>query len=94
MYLIIKNILKIVIIRTFFVSLKKFIPNITARTIHRITLLSLVGPLYAFFLISKALGKVLLKDIDDEEEEKTKGNTNFENMSRREFFLFFKPKLT
>ena len=74
-------------------ALKKFIPNITARTIHRITLLSLVGPLYAFFLISKALGKVLLKDIDEEEEEKIKDNTNFENMSRREFFLFFKPKL-
>ena len=74
--------------------LKKFIPNITAKTIHRITLLSIIGPLYAFFLISKFVGKVFLDGIDDdivEEVEKKKNKS--EKMSRREFFLFFKPKI-
>ena len=74
--------------------LKKFIPNITAKTIHRITLLSIIGPLYAFFLISKFVGKVFLDGIDDdivEEVEKKKDKSK--KMSRREFFLFFKPKI-
>ena len=74
--------------------LKKFIPNITAKTIHRITLLSIIGPLYAFFLISKFVGKVFLDGIDDdivEEVEKKKDKSK--KMGRREFFLFFKPKI-
>ena len=72
------------------VALKKFIPDLTAKTIHRVTLLSMIGPLYAFFLITKAIGKTFVNDIDFEEEEikpKKKG------MSRREFMLLFTPKL-
>ena len=74
--------------------LKKFIPNITAKTIHRITLLSIIGPLYAFFLISKFVGKVFLDGIDDDNiEEAEKKKDKSEKMNRREFFLFFKPKI-
>ena len=72
------------------VALKKFIPDLTAKTIHRVTLLSMIGPLYAFFLITKAIGKTFVNDIDFEEEDtkpKKKG------MSRREFMLLFTPKL-
>ena len=72
------------------VALKKFIPDLTAKTIHRVTLLSMIGPLYAFFLITKAIGKTFVNDIDFEEEEikpKKKGK------SRREFMLLFTPKL-
>lgn len=73
--------------------LKKFIPDITAKTIHRITLLSLIGPLYAFFLISKAIGKTLLDGIDDEEKINRKNENLFnkKDMTRREFFLLFSP---
>ena len=49
--------------------LKKFIPNITARTLHRTTLLSVVGPLYFFFLISKIAGKVFIDGLDDDIDE-------------------------
>ena len=74
--------------------LKKFIPNITAKTIHRITLLSIIGPLYAFFLISKFVGKVFLDGIDEDIEEKVeKEKDKSKKMSRREFFLFFKPQI-
>ena len=71
------------------VALKKFIPDLTAKTIHRVTLLSMIGPLYAFFLITKAIGKTFVNDIDFEEEKinQKKG------MSRREFMLLFTPKL-
>ena len=73
-------------------ALKKFIPDITAKTIHRVTLLSLIGPLYAFFLISKSIGKTLLEGIDDEDEIKNKEKPiNKKDMSRREFFLLFSP---
>lgn len=76
-------------------ALKKFVPDLTAKTIHRVTLLSLIGPLYAFFLISKAIGKTLLDGIDDEEIEiydEEENQFNKKNMSRREFFLLFTPK--
>ena len=79
----------------FTIALKKFIPDITAKTIHRVTLLSMIGPLYAFFLISKAIGKTLLEGIDDEEfeiDESKNLDWNKENMSRRDFFLLFVPK--
>jgi len=73
-------------------ALKKFIPDITAKTIHRVTLLSLIGPLYAFFLISKSIGKTLLEGIDDEDEIKNKEKPiNKKDMTRREFFLLFSP---
>ncbi|WP_262588999.1 hypothetical protein [Candidatus Pelagibacter communis] len=76
-------------------ALKKFIPELTAKTIHRVTLLSLIGPLYAFFLISKAIGKTLLEGIDEEElvlDEEEQSDFNKKNISRREFFLLFSPK--
>ena len=79
----------------FSTALKKFIPEITAKTIHRVTLLSLIGPLYAFFLISKAIGKSLLDGIDEEDfevKDEKEDSFNKKNMSRREFFLLFKPK--
>ena len=50
-------------------AIKKFLPELTAKTIHRITLLSMIGPLYAFFLISKAIGKTFINDIEFEEDE-------------------------
>ena len=72
------------------VALKKFIPDLTAKTIHRVTLLSMIGPLYAFFLITKAIGKTFVNDIDFEGEDiKPKKK----RMSRREFMLLFTPKL-
>ena len=50
----------------------------------------MIGPLYAFFLITKAIGKTFVNDIDFEEEDiKPKK----EGMSRREFMLLFTPKL-
>ena len=76
-------------------ALKQFIPELTAKTIHRVTLLSLIGPLYAFFLISKAIGKTLLEGIDEEEldlNEEVESKFNKKNMSRREFFLLFSPR--
>ena len=79
----------------FTTALKKFIPDITAKTIHRVTLLSMIGPLYAFFLISKAIGKTLLEGIDDEEfeiDESKNLDWNKQNMNRRDFFLLFVPK--
>jgi hypothetical protein len=79
----------------FSTALKKFIPEITAKTIHRVTLLSLIGPLYAFFLISKTIGKSLLDGIDEEDievKDEKEYSFNKKNMSRREFFLLFKPK--
>ena len=78
-------------------ALKKFVPNITATTIHRVTALSLIGPLYAFFLIAKFMGKIVLEGIDDEEElgERKISKENIKKQySRREFFLFFKPEIT
>ena len=78
-------------------ALKKFVPNITATTIHRVTALSLIGPLYAFFLIAKFMGKIVLEGIDDEEESKEqeiKKENKTKQYSRREFFLFFKPEIT
>lgn len=77
----------------FAIALKRFIPEIAAKTIHRITLLSLIGPLYAFFLISKAIGKTLLEGIDDEVEVIKKEENPFNNkdMTRRDFFLLFSP---
>ena len=77
----------------FAIALKRFIPEIAAKTIHRITLLSLIGPLYAFFLISKAIGKTLLEGIDDEVEviEKEENPFNNKDMTRRDFFLLFSP---
>ena len=55
----------------------------------------MIGPLYAFFLISKAIGKTLLEGIDDEEfeiDESQNINLKKQNMSRRDFFLLFAPK--
>ena len=78
-------------------ALKKFVPNITATTIHRVTALSLIGPLYAFFLIAKFMGKIVLEGIDDEEESKEqeiKKENKTKQYSRREFLLFFKPEIT
>ena len=76
----------------FATALKKFIPDITAKTIHRVTLLSLIGPLYAFFLIAKSIGKTLLDGIDDEVEVNEETTPiNKKNMTRREFFLLFSP---
>jgi len=71
--------------------LKTFIPNITAKTIHRITLLSLIGPLYAFFLIAKFVGKSTLESLNDEEIEEIKEKKK--SMSRRDFLLRFKPQI-
>ena len=74
--------------------LKTFIPNITAKTIHRITLLSLIGPLYAFYLIAKFVGKSTLESLDDEETEETeKTKEKKKDMSRRDFLLMFKPQI-
>ena len=74
-------------------ALKKFIPNITAKTIHRISLVSLIGPLYAFFLIAKALGKTFLNDLDDNDSQENSNNKDInKNFTRREFMLFFFPK--
>ena len=59
---------------------KKFIPDITAKTIHRVTLLSLVGPLYAFYLIAKSIVSSL-DGIDDEievNEETTSINKEYD----------------
>ena len=69
-------------------AIKKFLPELTAKTIHRITLLSMIGPLYAFFLISKAIGKTFINDIEFEEDENL-DKTKKGKMSRREFMLFF-----
>ena len=73
--------------------LKTFIPNITAKTIHRVTLLSLIGPLYAFYLIAKFIGKSTIasldEDIEDQKEEKKEEN----KMTRRDFLLIFKPQI-
>lgn len=55
----------------------------------------MIGPLYAFFLISKAIGKTLLEGIDDEEfeiDESKNLDWNKQNMNRRDFFLLFVPK--
>ena len=73
-------------------AIKKFLPELTAKTIHRITLLSMIGPLYAFFLISKAIGKTFINDIEFEEDENL-DKTKKGKMSRREFMLLFTPKL-
>ena len=75
-------------------AIKKFVPDITARTIHRVTLLSILNVWYAFFLIAKFVGKIALEGIDEEDDEKqTKENIMKKKYSRREFFLFFAPKI-
>ena len=75
--------------------LKTFIPNITAKTVHRITLLSLIGPLYAFFLIAKFVGKSTIESLgDDEDELETKSSDTKKPMTRRDFILIFKPQIT
>jgi len=75
--------------------LKTFIPNITAKTVHRITLLSLIGPLYAFFLIAKFVGKSTIESIgDDEDEVEIKSSDTKKPMTRRDFILIFKPQIT
>ena len=73
-------------------AIKKFIPELTAKTIHRVTLLSMIGPLYAFFLISKAIGKTFVNDIEFEEDENL-DKSKKAGMGRREFMLLFTPKL-
>ena len=52
----------------------------------------MIGPLYAFFLISKAIGKTFINDIEFEEDENL-DKTKKGKMSRREFMLLFTPKL-
>ena len=74
--------------------LKTFIPNITAKTVHRITLLSLIGPLYAFFLIAKFVGKSTLESLGDEDDEEIKFSETKKPMTRRDFILIFKPQIT
>ena len=50
----------------------------------RVTLLSLVGPLYAFYLIAKPIGKTLLDGIDDEiDANEEKITINKKNMTRK-----------
>ena len=54
----------------------------------------LIGPLYAFFLIAKFVGKVSLDGLDDDvDDEAEKKKDKSKPMSRREFFLFFKPQI-
>ena len=74
--------------------LKTFIPNITAKTVHRITLLSLIGPLYAFFLIAKFVGKSTIESLGDEDDEEIKSSETKKPMTRRDFILIFKPQIT
>ena len=74
--------------------LKTFIPNITAKTVHRITLLSLIGPLYAFFLIAKFVGKSTIESLGDEDDEEIKSSDTKKPMTRRDFILIFKPQIT
>ncbi len=72
-------------------TLKKFIPEITGRTINRIAMLSLLGPVYATFLIASFVCKATLygfeeKESDSETDEKPQGektaqDTNVEKTS-------------
>ena len=59
-------------------ALKKFIPEITGRTINRVAMLSLLGPVYATFLIASFVGKATLygfeeKESNSETDEKPQG---------------------
>lgn len=47
--------------------LKKFIPEITGRTINRVAMLSLLGPVYATFLIASFVGKATLYGFEEKE---------------------------
>ena len=73
--------------------LKTFIPNITAKTIHRVTLLSLIGPLYAFYLIAKFIGKSTIASLDDDTEDQKETEKEVNKMTRRDFLLIFKPQI-
>ena len=58
-------------------------------------MLSLIGPLYAFFLIAKFVGKSTLESLgDDEDEEEIKSSDTKKPMTRRDFILIFKPQIT
>ena len=49
-------------------ALKQFLPEITGRTINRIAMLSILGPVYATFLIASFAGKATLYGFEEDEE--------------------------
>jgi hypothetical protein len=60
-------------------ALKKFIPEVTGRTINRIAMMSLLGPIYGSFLIASYVGRSTLYDFDDEEKTNYKEDLNENN---------------
>ena len=49
-------------------ALKQFLPEITERTTNRIAMLSILGPVYATFLIASFAGKTTLYGFEEDEE--------------------------
>ena len=49
-------------------ALKKFVPEITGRTINRIVMLSILGPVYGSFLLASYVSKSTLYGFDDADE--------------------------
>ena len=51
------------------IALKRFIPEITARTINRIAMISFLGPIYATFLVAGFAAKTVLYGFDDDKDD-------------------------
>ena len=49
-------------------AIKKFIPEITGRTINRMAMLAILGPVYASFLVASFVGKTTLYGFEEDEE--------------------------
>ena len=49
-------------------ALKRFVPEITGKTINRIVMLTILGPVYGSFLLASYVGKSTLYGFDDVEE--------------------------
>ena len=79
----------------FVTALKKFIPEISVRTLNRVTMLVLIGPLYAWYLIARTVGGLSMANYDSMNKQEQETESVFEKkVSRRDLVtLSFLPKI-
>jgi len=81
--------------KQFVTALKKFIPEISAKTLNRVTMLVLIGPLYAWYLIARTVGGLSMANYDSMDKQEQETESIFEKkVSRRDLItLSFLPKI-
>ena len=79
----------------FVAALKKIIPEISVKTLSRISMLVIIGPLYGWYLIAKIVGGISMSNYNDlGKQEKVVENIFEKEISRRDLItLSFLPKI-